>query len=47
MREGVKPGGAPINEFMPWKIFRNMTDNELTALWLYLKSVPPREFGNK
>lgn len=47
MREGQKPGGAPVNEFMPWKVFRHMTDDDIRALWLYLQSVPPREFGNK
>jgi hypothetical protein len=24
-----------------------MTDDELKAVWLYLKSVPPREYGNR
>jgi len=47
MREGKKPDGADVHEFMPWKIFRSMTDEELSAIWLYLKSVPPKPFGNK
>jgi hypothetical protein len=32
---------------MPWKVYRNMSDQDLRALWLYLQGVPPREFGNK
>jgi hypothetical protein len=32
---------------MPWRIYANMTDAELDALWQYLRSVPPRESGNK
>lgn len=47
MREGVRPDGTTINEFMPWQQFREMTDSELRALWLYLQSVPPKEFGGK
>jgi hypothetical protein len=47
MRDGKKPDGSDVHEFMPWKIFRSMTDDELGALWLYLKSVPPKPFGNK
>lgn len=47
LREGKRPGGAAINEFMPWKTFANMTDDELHALWRFLKTVPAREFGNR
>jgi mono/diheme cytochrome c family protein len=47
LREGRRPGGAPLDEFMPWKIYRHLRDDELHALWLYLRSVPAREFGNK
>jgi mono/diheme cytochrome c family protein len=47
LREGKRPDGTTLNEFMPWKVFRGMTDAEVHAIWLYLKSVPAREFGNK
>jgi cytochrome c553 len=47
LREGKRPGGVAVDEFMPWKTFRYMTDDEVHALWLYLKSVQPKEFGNK
>jgi hypothetical protein len=47
LREGKRPDGSPLNEFMPWKVFRGMTDAEYHALWLYLRSVPPKPFGNK
>jgi hypothetical protein len=40
-------GGAPIDEFMPWKAYRHFTDEDITALWKYLQSVPPRPFGGK
>jgi mono/diheme cytochrome c family protein len=47
LREGKRPDGTTLNEFMPWKVFHGMTDAEVHALWLYLKSVPPKAFGNK
>jgi len=28
-------------------VLGQMTDDELKAVWLYLKSVPPREYGNR
>jgi mono/diheme cytochrome c family protein len=40
MRTGIKPGGHPLKDFMPWKYFGQMTDDELKAVWLYLKSLP-------
>lgn len=47
LREGKRPDGTVLNEFMPWKVFRGITDTEVHAIWLYLRSVPAREFGNK
>ena len=47
MREGRRPDGTTLDEFMPWRILGRMTDGELHAIWLYLASVPPRPFGNK
>jgi mono/diheme cytochrome c family protein len=40
MRTGITPGGKQLIEFMPWKYFGQMTDNELKAVWLYLQSLP-------
>jgi putative polyketide hydroxylase len=36
-----------IDDFMPWRSFSGMTDEELHALWLHLRSMPPRQYGNK
>ena len=47
LRDGRRPDGRQLNEFMPWKVFRGMTDAEIHALWRYLQSVPPKAFGNK
>jgi len=47
LRHGVRPNGTPINIFMPWPNFSGMTDDEVKALWLFLRSVPAKPFGNK
>ncbi len=42
MRTGVTPRGNQLDkEFMQWDHFGQMTDDELKAIWLYLKSLPP------
>jgi len=48
MRTGVTPSGHQLDdENMPWKtLFQYMTDEELEAIWLYLQSLPPTEYGN-
>ena len=41
MRNGVDPQGHAINpKYMPWLAYRNMSDSELEAVWLYLRSRP-------
>ncbi len=48
LRTGVRPrGGTAINEEMPWKYYGKMTDDELHSLWLFLQSVPPKQFAEK
>jgi mono/diheme cytochrome c family protein len=47
LRQGVRPDGRSIDTFMPWPYFAGLTDDEVTALWLHVRSVPPRPFGNK
>jgi hypothetical protein len=34
-------GSRPLNQLMPWSIFRNMTDDDLSAIFAYLKTVKP------
>jgi mono/diheme cytochrome c family protein len=44
-REGKRPNGTDIHPFMPWKTLGGMTDAELQAIYQYLKTVPPRPYG--
>ncbi len=34
-------GARPLNPLMPWSIFRGMTDDDLSAIFAYLKTVKP------
>lgn len=41
MRSGVTPTGLTLNPaFMPWEDYARMSDEDLTALFLYLESLP-------
>jgi mono/diheme cytochrome c family protein len=40
MRTGKRPNGTPVNEVMPIRLTKKMTDEEIRALWLYLKTLP-------
>jgi mono/diheme cytochrome c family protein len=44
-RTGKRPNGTDIHPFMPWKAMGRMTDGELRAIYLHLKTVPPRPYG--
>ena len=34
-------GARPISDIMPWRFFRHMTDEDLTSIFAYLKTLPP------
>jgi hypothetical protein len=46
LREGQKHGRALHPDYMPWTSYRYMTDLELRAVYLYLLSLDPLEYGN-
>ena len=47
LREGKRPGGAAIDSLMPYRFTKLMTDDEIRALWLFIKQVPPKEYGGR
>jgi mono/diheme cytochrome c family protein len=47
IRTGVTPSGRTLNPFMPYAVFKNLTDDEAHALWLYIHSVPARPAGTR
>ncbi|MCI0690797.1 c-type cytochrome [candidate division KSB1 bacterium] len=36
-----QPNGRDILPPMPWDVYRNFTDQDLKAIWAYLRSLPP------
>lgn len=49
MRTGATPYGRQLrDEFMPYQsLFGEMTDEEWEAIWLFLRTLPPTEYGNR
>lgn len=41
MRSGKNPSGKSLNPFMPWPQLRRMSDDDLRAMYRYLRTVPP------
>jgi len=42
IRTGHASGGTrELNTFMPYRYFRNMTDDDLKAIFAYIRTVPP------
>jgi hypothetical protein len=47
IRTGQKHGRSINSNYMPWESYRHMTDDELRAVYIYLQSLPPKDFGNR
>jgi cytochrome c553 len=46
MKDGKKPEPNDIQKVMPWPEFREMTDEDLSAVYAYLAAVPHAEPSN-
>jgi len=47
LRTAKRPNGAPIDSLMPVRFNKDLTDDELRALYAYLKTVPPKATGGR
>lgn len=47
IRTGIRPDGTQLATAMPWPAFQQMTDEEVSALWRYLQSLPAKPYGNR
>jgi len=47
MRQGRRPDGTTIALPMPWQAYAGLTDADTEALWMYLQSMPAKEFGGR
>ncbi len=45
--KGTKKDGKPLDKFMPLEALSNMDDTERRALYSFLVSLPPKEFGSR
>jgi hypothetical protein len=45
LRTGATPYGKQLDpEIMPWNRFSLLDDDELQAIWLFIRALEPREF---
>jgi mono/diheme cytochrome c family protein len=47
MRTGMKHGRQVDPKYMPWSSYKHMNEDELRAVWVYLLSLPKKEFGGR
>ncbi len=47
IREGKRKDGSAISNDMPWKEYAALSDEELKAIYAYLRTVTPLEKGNR
>jgi mono/diheme cytochrome c family protein len=45
MRTGQRPDGAFLSNEMPWRVLARQTDDDLAAIFRYLRLLPPLPFG--
>lgn len=41
LKTGVRPDGRQLSSAMPWQVTAAMHDDELRAMWVFLRSLPP------
>ena len=41
LRTGIEPGGDTLHVFMPWQQFRRMSDDDIRAIYRYLRTLAP------
>lgn len=45
LRAGVRPDGRILSAVMPWPKTKNLTDDEIRAMWIYLRTLPAAPTG--
>jgi mono/diheme cytochrome c family protein len=41
LRTGMRGNGEPLRPLMPWEWYRQLTDDDLKAIFAYLRIIPP------
>jgi len=47
LRSGIKHDGKQMHDIMPWQNAGQLTDQEMNAIWVYLKSIPAVPTGKR
>lgn len=47
IRHGIRPDGSQIKPDMPYAQFAHFTDDEVAAIWMYLRTVPAKAYGGR
>lgn len=47
LREGIRPDGTTVDPSMPVAATKHLTDAEMEAIWRYLNTLEPKEYGNR
>lgn len=47
VRTGVRPDGTTLKKEMPYDQFATLSDDEVTAIWMYLRTVPAKAYGGR
>ncbi len=47
LREGQRPDGSKVAEMMPVRFTKLMSDDEIAAVYNYLRTVPPKPYGGR
>jgi mono/diheme cytochrome c family protein len=47
LREGKRKDGSTLDPFMPVQLTRKLSDDEIDAMWSYLRTVPPARHGER
>ncbi len=47
LRSGQRPDGSAVSKVMPFEALSQMSDTDIDAAYLYLKSLPPRAAGGR
>lgn len=47
MRTGQRPDGTALSDVMPWKMYKGMDEDDVEALWEYLRTVPAKPAGGR
>jgi hypothetical protein len=47
LRSGKRPDGSAVSTVMPFRSLAKLDDTDVDAIYVFLKTVPPRDAGNR